>query len=111
MAGGLDHAVRTGADDVAEGGEKLQENRGRVRLGVRRDGADDQPGEALECGPVQCGPGGRLARRRGGAHRRGLLLPLVVRLAAEQPGPSALYVLESRQEGRANPMLMLFAML
>ena len=94
MAGGLDHAVGAGADDVAEGGEKLHKNRGRIRLGVRRDGADDQPAEAVECGPVQCGPEGRPARGWGG-----LLLRLVVRLAAEQLGPSALDVFESRQDG------------
>ena len=48
MTGGLDHAVWTGADQIAEGGEKLQENRGRIGFRVRCDGADNRSGETVE---------------------------------------------------------------
>jgi hypothetical protein len=44
VTGGPDHAVRSGADDVAKGGEQLQED----GFGVRGEGVHDFPGEAIE---------------------------------------------------------------
>jgi hypothetical protein len=40
--------VRAGAQDVAEGGEQLQENGLGLRLGVRSQGAYGFPGKAIE---------------------------------------------------------------
>ena len=48
MAGGIDHAVRSGADQVAKGGQKLEQNGGGMRLGVGSDGADGEPGVAVK---------------------------------------------------------------
>ena len=48
VAGGADHAVGAGADDVAKGGEQLQENGLRLGLGVRSQSADGFSGEAVE---------------------------------------------------------------
>ena len=53
MAGGVDHAVGAAADQVAEGGEELEENGGGVGLGVRGDGADGESGEAVKGGFAQ----------------------------------------------------------
>ena len=57
VACGLDHAVRGGPDYVAESGEELQQNGGRVGFGVGGNGADDTAGEAVICGGSKCGPG------------------------------------------------------
>ena len=48
VTGGPDHTVRSGADDVAKGGEQLQENGFRLGFGVRGLGAHGLPGEAIE---------------------------------------------------------------
>ena len=48
VAGGADHAVRAGADDVAKGGEQLQEKGLGLGLGVRGQGAHGFSGEAIE---------------------------------------------------------------
>ena len=48
VTGGADHAVWSGADDVAKGGEQLQENGFGLGLGVRGQGAHGLPGEAIE---------------------------------------------------------------
>ena len=53
MAGGIDHAVGAAADQVAEDGEKLEENGGGVGLGVRGDGADGESRETVEGGFAQ----------------------------------------------------------
>ena len=53
VTGGPDHAVRSGADDVAKGGEQLQENGFRLGFGVRGQGAHGLPGEAIESVPVE----------------------------------------------------------
>jgi hypothetical protein len=50
MAGGVDHAVGSRADQVSEGGQKLEEDGGRVRLGVGSDGADGESCETVESG-------------------------------------------------------------
>jgi len=44
VTGGPNHAVRSGADDVAKGGKQLQEDGLGLRLGVRGQGADGLPG-------------------------------------------------------------------
>jgi hypothetical protein len=102
VAGSIHHAVRSTAEHVAEDGEKLKENGGRVGLGVWSNGADDASGETVERGLGQLGQTG-IARRRGGS-RTGLLpslvgwfllLPimcLMVTPEAEQLSPAALYV-------------------
>jgi hypothetical protein len=50
MTSGVDHAVGSGSDQVAEGGEGLEEDGGGVSLGVRGDGLDEESGEAMERG-------------------------------------------------------------
>ena len=52
MAGGTDHAVGAGADDVAKDGEQLEKNGRGMRLSVRGQGEDGQAGEAVEGGIV-----------------------------------------------------------
>ena len=44
VTGGPNHAVRSGADDVAKGGKQLQEDGLGLRLGVRGQGAHGLPG-------------------------------------------------------------------
>ena len=56
VAGGADHAVRAGADHVAESGEQLQENGLGLGLGVRSQGADGFSGQAVEGVLVEYGP-------------------------------------------------------
>jgi hypothetical protein len=48
MTGGADHAVGSGSDYVAKGGEQLEEKGFRLGLGVRGQGAHGFPGEAVE---------------------------------------------------------------
>ncbi len=48
VSGGSDHAVWSGADEVAKGGEELQENGLGLRFGVRGQGAHGFSGEAIE---------------------------------------------------------------
>jgi hypothetical protein len=55
VAGGVDHAVRSTADHVAEGGQKLEENGGGVGLGVWSDGADGESRVAMESGHGKLG--------------------------------------------------------
>jgi hypothetical protein len=55
VTGGPDHAVRAGADDVAKGGEQLQENGFGLGFGVRGQGAHGLPGEAIERVSVEYG--------------------------------------------------------
>jgi hypothetical protein len=57
---GFHHTVWGRPYEVAEGGEELQENGGRIGFGVGRDGADDPPGDAVE-------------RRRGKTRPTGIL--------------------------------------
>ena len=53
VAGGIDHAVGSRADQVAECGQKLEENGGRVGLGMGSDGADGESCETVESGFAQ----------------------------------------------------------
>jgi hypothetical protein len=55
VAGGIHHAVRSRADHVAEGSQKLEQNGGGMRLGVASDGADGESGVAMERGYVEAG--------------------------------------------------------
>jgi hypothetical protein len=73
MAVGVDHAVGSTADQIAEGSEKLEEDGGRMCLGVRSDGTDGEPGGAMKGCFVQFGAG-RGARRWIRGRELGLLL-------------------------------------
>ena len=64
VAGGADHAVRAGADDVAKGGEQLQENGLGLGLGVRGQGAHGFSGEAIERVLLEYGVAGVLGLGR-----------------------------------------------
>ena len=55
VAGGVHHTVGPRTDHVAEGGQKLEENSGGMRLGVASDGADGESGVAMERGHVEAG--------------------------------------------------------
>ena len=48
VTGGPDHAVGSGADYVAKGGEQLEESGLGLGLGVRGQGAHGLPGESVE---------------------------------------------------------------
>jgi hypothetical protein len=50
VAGGFDHAVGTGADEIAKGCEALEEERRGMRFGVGREGVDDASGGSVEGG-------------------------------------------------------------
>ncbi len=99
MASGVHHAVRARADQVAEGGEQLEKNGGGMGLSVRGQGADCEPGEAVEGGFAKPGAIGHTGR--GGRSRVDLRLRwrLKLLLDAEQLGPSTLYIRECRQDG------------
>jgi len=55
VAGGIDHAVGAATDQVAEDGQKLEENGGGMGLSVGSDGADGESGETMEGGFAQVG--------------------------------------------------------
>jgi hypothetical protein len=61
MTGGFHYTVRVRPYEVAEGGEKLQEDGGRIGFGVGGDRADDRSGDTVE-------------RRRGKAWPNGIPL-------------------------------------
>ena len=65
VTGGADHAVRAGANDVAKGGEQLQENGFGLGLGVRGQGAHGFSGETVERVSLEHGVAGVLGRTRG----------------------------------------------
>ena len=48
MARGTDTAVRGRADEVAEGGQELEEDGGRVGFGVRGEAINDATRDAVE---------------------------------------------------------------
>jgi hypothetical protein len=50
VAGGIHHAVRSRADHVAEGSQKLEQNGGGMGLGVGSNGADGESGITVESG-------------------------------------------------------------
>jgi hypothetical protein len=91
VAGGVDQAMGSATDEVAKGGQQLEENGGRVGFGVRSDGIDHRSGKTVERRSgkprVTGTPGlgrGRRSRMRLLEGRRGLLLCLVERLTAQQ---------------------------
>jgi hypothetical protein len=53
VAGGIDHAVGSTAEQVAECGQKLEENGGRVGFGVGSDGTDGESCETVKSGSAQ----------------------------------------------------------
>ncbi len=57
VAGSVDHAVGPPADQVAKGGEQLEENGGWVGLGVGSDGTDREPSDSMQGGFAQQGIG------------------------------------------------------
>jgi hypothetical protein len=110
VASGIDHAVGSAADQVAEDGEKLEEHGGRVGLGVGSDGANGESREAMESGFVQVGIRSRSGRgcarwfwrrvRRWweiwiGFRRLIVLFGVKLRQEGEQFGSASLYVGES----------------
>jgi hypothetical protein len=70
VAGGVDHAVGSAADEVAKGGQQLEKNGGRMGFGVRSDGTHGEPGETMQGGFAQCGVRGSLGRRERWLRRR-----------------------------------------
>jgi hypothetical protein len=78
VAGGIDHAVGPTADYVAEDGETLEQDRGRMGLGVGSDGADGESGDAMESGYGKLGRIRIADRRCSGGRRTGLLFLLLV---------------------------------
>jgi hypothetical protein len=94
VAGGIHHAVRSRADHVAEGRQKLEQNGGGMRLGVASDGADGEPGVAMERGHWELGRSFITKGGWGWGRRTGLLLWLVlwftVNREAVQLSPAAL---------------------
>jgi len=50
VAGGVDHAVGSGADEVAKDGQQLKKDSGRMGFGVRSDGTDGEPCQSIEGG-------------------------------------------------------------
>jgi hypothetical protein len=117
VASGIDHAVGSAADQVAEDGQKLEEDGGRVGLGVGSDGADGESCETVESGIAQlegCEWSGRGCarwfRRRCrvrfprrwevgiGFRRLCVLFGLKLRQKSEQFGSASLYIGESGHE-------------
>jgi hypothetical protein len=52
--------VGAGADEIAEGGEELEEECGGMRFGVRREAVDDASGGSVEGGWFELERGGWL---------------------------------------------------
>jgi hypothetical protein len=50
VAGGVDHAVGSGADEVAKDGQQLKKDSGRMGFGVRSDGTDGEPRQSIQGG-------------------------------------------------------------
>jgi hypothetical protein len=96
VAGGIHHAVRSRADHVAEGGQKLEQNGGGMGLRVRSDGADGEAGVAVESGHGEPGRSRigerRLRGRDGTCALRLLVVRLMVNREAVRLGLAALCV-------------------
>ena len=58
VTSGAHEAVRRGADEVAKGGQELQEDGSGIGFGVRREAADDEAGKTVESRIGQCGRSG-----------------------------------------------------
>jgi hypothetical protein len=48
VASGIDHAVGSRTDQIAEGGQKLEEDSGRMSFGVGSDGTDGEACDSVE---------------------------------------------------------------
>jgi hypothetical protein len=68
---GVDHAVGSAADQVAEDREKLEENGGWMGFGVGSHGADGESGDTVESGLAQVGIGHGPGRGDARCLRRG----------------------------------------
>jgi hypothetical protein len=104
VAGGIDHAVGSAADEVAEDGEKLEKQGGGMGLGVGRDGADGEPGDAVKGGGVEIGMrggagglGGLRNLGRVGLRRLGGRFGLRELGRIEEFGPVLLHLVEVRE--------------
>ena len=53
VAGGFDHAVRAGADEIAKGCEELEEEGRGMGFGVGGEAGDDASGGSVEGGLVE----------------------------------------------------------
>jgi hypothetical protein len=62
VAGGVDHAVGSAADEVAKSGQQLEKNGGWMGFGVRSDGTDGEPCQSVEGGFAQYGICGQVGR-------------------------------------------------
>jgi hypothetical protein len=62
VAGGVDHAVGSAADEVAKGGQQLEKNGSWMGFGVRCDGTDGEPCWSVEGGFAEHGARGQLGR-------------------------------------------------
>ena len=72
MAGSIDHAVGRGTNGIAERGQQLEEDGGRMGFRVWGQGAYGQAGDAVECGFAEDWIRGRTGLRRCGRRRAGL---------------------------------------
>ena len=93
MTGGADHAVRAGANDVAKGGEQLEENGFGLGLSVRGQGAHGFSCEAVERESHECGVAELGLGRRFLGSRDGLVLGVKAGLGDQLVG-SLFYVCE-----------------
>jgi hypothetical protein len=53
VAGGIDHAMGSTTDQIAENGEELKKQSGWMSFGVWGNGSDGEPGEAMESSRVE----------------------------------------------------------
>jgi hypothetical protein len=106
VTGGVDHAVGSAANQIAEDREKLEEDGGRMAFGVGSDGADGESGETVESGFAQvgvCGGPGRgcagCFRRRRRFGRLGVSFGLRLAQKVEEFGLASVYIGEGGQVG------------
>jgi hypothetical protein len=74
VTGGAHEAVGRGADEVAEGGQELQEDGSGIGFGVRRKATDGETGKTVEGVVGQCGWWGRRGSGWQGERRLGILV-------------------------------------
>ena len=80
MAGSIDHAVGCGTNGIAERGQQLEEDGGRMGFAVRGQAAYGQPRDTVKCGIAEDWIRGRTGWRRCGRRRAGLSLCLWLKL-------------------------------
>ena len=98
MAGSIHHAVGRGTNGIAERGQQLEEDGGRMGFRVWGQGAYGQAGNAVECGFAEDWIRGRTGLRRCGRRRARLQLCLCLKLQliASEFDHATLYVGQSR---------------